>query len=121
MLGFAPSLRLGAGLSTQVGPEVTEPVLAAPARGSSLDVARHASANQVDVTVDVDSAGMLTVLVTDVRMRQPRPKAAPTADGCVAWPGAPRSWAAAPGSRASRARRAGPGPGTRLEWRVPAD
>ena len=64
MLGFAPSLRLGAGLGAQVGPDVTEQVLAA-LREALSNAARHASASQVDVTVDVDAEGMLTVQVTD--------------------------------------------------------
>ena len=64
MLGFAPSLRLGAGLGAQVGPEVAEQVLAA-LREALSNAARHASASQVDVTVDVDPDGMLAVQVTD--------------------------------------------------------
>ena len=64
MLGFAPSLRLGAGLGTQVSPEVAEQVLAA-LREALSNAARHASASQVDVTVDVGPDGMLAVQVTD--------------------------------------------------------
>ena len=64
MLGFDPSLRLGAGLGAQVGPEVAEQVLAA-LREALSNAARHASASQVDVTVDVDPDGMLAVQVTD--------------------------------------------------------
>ncbi len=64
MLGFAPSLRLGAGLGTQVSPEVGEQALAA-LREALSNAARHASASQVDVTVDVDPDGMLAVQVTD--------------------------------------------------------
>ena len=113
MLGFAPSLRLGAGLGAQVGPEVTEQVLAA-LREALSNAARHASASQVDVTVDVDAEGMLTVQVTD--------------DGTGIPAEGRRS-----GLRnlARRAEKLGgdlrlepvdPGaarPGTRLEWRVP--
>ncbi len=64
MLGFAPSLRLGAGLGAQVAPEVAEQVLAA-LREALSNAARHASASQVGVTVDVDPDGMLAVQVTD--------------------------------------------------------
>ena len=113
MLGFAPSLRLGAGLGAQVGPEVTDQVLAA-LREALSNVARHASASQVDVTVDVDPAGMLTVLVTDDGIGIP-------ADGR-------RSGLRNLARRAEklggelRLEPADPGaarPGTRLEWRVP--
>jgi signal transduction histidine kinase len=122
--GFAPSLRLGAGLGGQVSPEAAEQALAA-LREALSNAARHAGASQVDVTVDVDDEGILTVQVTD--------------DGTGIPPGAPRS-----GLRnlAARAQAIGgelrlgsanadadadadPGaaavpPGTRLEWRVPA-
>ena len=64
MLGFAPSLRLGAGLGAWVDPEVADQVLAA-LREALSNAARHASASQVDVTVDVDPDGMLAVQVTD--------------------------------------------------------
>ncbi len=64
MLGFAPSLRLGAGLGAQVAPEIAEQVLAA-LREALSNAARHASASQVGVTVDVDPDGMLAVQVTD--------------------------------------------------------
>jgi signal transduction histidine kinase len=64
MLGFAPSLRLGAGLGARVGPEVADQALAA-LREALSNAARHASASQVDVTVDVNPDGMLAVQVTD--------------------------------------------------------
>jgi signal transduction histidine kinase len=64
MLGFAPSLRLGAGLGGDIGPEVAEQALAA-LREALSNAARHASASWVDVTVDAGSDGMLTVQVTD--------------------------------------------------------
>jgi signal transduction histidine kinase len=64
MLGFAPSLRLGSGLGGDLGPEVTEQVLAA-LREALSNAARHANASQVDVTVDTGSDGMLIVQVTD--------------------------------------------------------
>jgi signal transduction histidine kinase len=113
VLGFAPSLRLGAGLSAQVSPEVAEQVLAA-LREALSNAARHASASQVDVTVDVDSDGMLAVLVIDNGTGIP-------ADG-------KRSGLRNLARRAEklggelRLEPTGPGvaaPGTRLEWRVP--
>src|SRR6266699_7206058 len=64
MLGFAPSLRLGAGLGGDISPEVADQVLAA-LREALSNAARHANASQVDVTVDTGSDGMLTVQVTD--------------------------------------------------------
>jgi signal transduction histidine kinase len=64
MLGFAPSLRLGAGLGGQVSGEVAEQVLAA-LREALSNAARHSGASQVEVTVDVDPDGILAVLVTD--------------------------------------------------------
>ena len=114
MLGFAPSLRLGAGLGTQVGPEVGEQVLAA-LREALSNAARHASASQVDVTVDVDPDGMLAVQVTDDGTGIP-------ADGR-------RSGLRNMAKRAEklggelRLAPADPGaarPGTRLQWRVPS-
>ena len=113
LLGFAPSLRLGAGLGARVGDDVGEQALAA-LREALSNAARHAAASQVDVTVDVDSTGMLTVRVTD--------------NGIGVSPDAARS-----GLRnlAKRAQSLGgelrlgpvdiaaPAPGTSLEWRVP--
>ena len=64
MLGFTPSLRLGAGLGAGLDPEVAEQVLAT-LREALSNAARHADASQVDVTVDVDPDGMLAVQVTD--------------------------------------------------------
>jgi signal transduction histidine kinase len=64
MLGFAPSLRLGAGLGAGISPEAAEHALAA-LREALSNAARHAQASQVDVTVDVSPDGMLTVRVTD--------------------------------------------------------
>jgi len=113
LLGFDPSLRLGAGLGGGIKPEVAEQALAA-LREALSNAARHAAATRVDVTVDVSAGAMLTVQVTDNGIGMP-------ADGR-------RS-----GLRnlASRAEKLGgelqlgpadPGespPGTRLEWRVP--
>ncbi len=114
MLGFAPSLRLGAGLGTGLGPELAEQVLAA-LREALSNAARHAGASQVDVTVDVDPGGTLVVQVTDNGTGIP-------ADGR-------RSGLRNLAARAEklggelRLEPASPDaarPGTRLEWRVPA-
>jgi signal transduction histidine kinase len=113
MLGFAPSLRLGAGLGAQVSPELAGQVLAA-LREALSNAARHADARQVDVAVDVDPDGMLTVLVID--------------DGAGIPAGAHRSGLRNLAERAedlggelrlSPADPTAPTPGTRLEWRVP--
>jgi signal transduction histidine kinase len=117
MLGFAPSLRLGAGLGAGPGggisPEVAEQALAA-LREALSNAARHANASQVDVTVDTDSDGMLTVQVID--------------DGTGIGDGGRRSGLRNLAARAEklggalRLEPADPGaatPGTRLEWRVP--
>jgi len=68
LLGFAPSLRLGAGLGEQdsgaVSAKMNEQALAA-LREALSNAARHSGATQVDVTVDINSGGSLTVLVTD--------------------------------------------------------
>jgi signal transduction histidine kinase len=113
LLGFAPSLRLGAGLGGEIRPEVAEQALAA-LREALSNAARHAAATRVDVTVDVGADGMLTVQVTDNGTGIP-------ADGR-------RSGLH---NLASRAEKLGgelllgpadpdaPSPGTMLEWRVP--
>jgi signal transduction histidine kinase len=108
VLGFAPSLRLGAGLRTEVAGEVADQALAV-LREALSNAARHAQASQVDVTVDVSADGMLGVQVTD--------------NGVGIPDGGRRS-----GLRnlASRAEKFGgellltpADPGTRLDWRVP--
>ena len=113
MLGFAPSLRLGAGLGAGIRPEAAEQALAA-LREALSNAARHAQASQVDVTVDVSPDGMLTVQVTDDGVGIP-------ADGR-------RSGLLNLASRAEklggelRFEPADPSaspPGTSLEWRVP--
>ena len=113
MLGFAPSLRLGAGLGGDIRPEVAEQALAA-LREALSNAARHADASQVDVTVDAGTDGMLTVQVTD--------------DGTGIPAGGRRSGLRNLAGRAEklggelRLEPADPGaptPGTRLEWRVP--
>jgi signal transduction histidine kinase len=113
LLGFAPSLRLGAGLGAPVSPELAGQVLAA-LREALSNAARHADASGVEVTVDVDPEGMLTVLVID--------------DGAGIPAGAHRSGLRNLAERAedlggtlrlSPADPTAPTPGTRLEWRVP--
>jgi signal transduction histidine kinase len=113
MLGFAPSLRLGAGLAAPVSPALARQVLAT-LREALSNAARHADASGVDVTVDVDPDGILAVLVTD--------------DGTGIPAGIKRSGLRNLASRAedlggelrlSPADPTAPTPGTRLEWRVP--
>jgi signal transduction histidine kinase len=64
LLGFAPSLRLGAGLRTEVAGEVADQALAT-LREALSNTARHAQASQVDVTVDITQGGRLVVQVSD--------------------------------------------------------
>ncbi|HVT69806.1 MAG TPA: GAF domain-containing protein [Trebonia sp.] len=64
MLGFPPALRLGSGLDSRATGELSEQVLAV-LREALSNAARHSGATRVDVTVDTDAAGMLTVLVRD--------------------------------------------------------
>ena len=113
LLGFAPSLRLGAGLEADVSQEAAEQALAA-LREALSNAARHSGASQVDVLVDVDPDGIVTVQVTD--------------NGTGLPPGGRRSGLSNLASRAEklggelRLDPASPGaarPGTRLEWRVP--
>jgi len=113
MLGFAPSLRLGAGLGDGISPELAEQALAA-LREALSNAARHANASRVDVIVDTGSDGMLTVQVTD--------------DGTGISDGGRRSGLRNLARRAEklggelRLEPADPGaprPGTRLAWRVP--
>jgi len=113
VLGFAPSLRMGAGLSAEVSREVAEQALAA-LREALSNAARHSGASQVDVMVDVDPDGILAVQVTD--------------NGNGLPPEGRRSGLSNLAGRADklggelRLSPADPGaarPGTRLEWRVP--
>jgi signal transduction histidine kinase len=113
MLGFAPSLRLGAGLGQEVSPYVAEQALAA-LREALSNAARHSGASQVDVMVDVDSDGILAVQVTD--------------NGTGLPPDGRRSGLTNLAGRAEKLGgelRLGPAypgaarPGTKLEWRVP--
>jgi signal transduction histidine kinase len=113
MLGFAPSLRLGAGLAAPISPELGEQVLAA-LREALSNAARHAGAGQVDVTVDVDPDGILAVQVADDGTGIPetthRSGLRNLARRAEKLGGELRLQPAHPGA---------PAPGTRLEWRVP--
>lgn len=64
MLGFPPALRLGSGLDSRATGELSDQVLAV-LREALSNAARHSGATRVDVTVDTDATGMLTVLVRD--------------------------------------------------------
>ena len=111
--GFTPSLRLGSKLNGKVRPEVADDMLTA-LREALSNAARHSQASRVDVSVDVDADGFLTVRVTD--------------NGVGIPPDGRRS-----GLRNLRLRaeklggdlRLGPadaeGTGTELVWRVPSD
>ena len=109
MLGFAPALRLGSGLDSRATAELSEHLIAV-LREALSNAARHSGATRVDVTVDTDSAGMLTVLVRD------------NGSGIAA--GTRRSGLA---NMADRAEKLGgelrltpaEGGGTQLEWKVP--
>jgi signal transduction histidine kinase len=113
MLGFAPSLRLGAGLGGDIGPEVAEQALAA-LREALSNAARHANASWVNVTVDAGSDGMLTVQVTDNGTGIPeagrRSGLRNLASRAEKLGGELSLEPADPGAAA---------PGTRLVWRVP--
>lgn len=114
MLGFAPSLRLGAGLRLLGDGEAAEQALVV-LREALSNVARHAAASRADVTVDVEADGTLTVLVVD--------------NGSGIPPDVSRSGLRNLADRAAKlggvllldpADSAAKPPGTRLEWRVPA-
>ena len=113
MLGFAPSLRLGAGLPAQVRPEVAEQVLAA-LREALSNAARHSGASWVDVTVDVEPDGILAVRVTDNGTGIP-PDVKPSGLRNLAR----RAEKLGGELRLGPADRAASPPGTALEWRVP--
>jgi signal transduction histidine kinase len=109
MLGFAPALRLGSGLDSQATAELSEQLLAV-LREALSNAARHSGATRVDVTVDTDSSGTLTVLVRD--------------NGSGIPEGTRRSGLS---NMADRAEKLGgelrlspaEGGGTELEWKVP--
>jgi signal transduction histidine kinase len=115
LLGFAPSLRLGAGLGGQIKPEVAEQAFAA-LREALSNAARHSAATRVDVTVDVSADRTLTVQVTDNGIGIPadgrRSGLRNLANRAEKLGGELRLGPADPGQ---------PSPGTRLEWRVPLD
>jgi signal transduction histidine kinase len=114
MLGFAPSLRLGAGLGAQISSEASEEALAA-LREALSNVARHAAASQVDVSMDLAPEGMLAVMVTDngkgipVQVRRSGLRNL-----------AMRAEKLGGELRLSLADPSAPTPGTRLDWRVPS-
>jgi signal transduction histidine kinase len=112
VLGFAPSLRLGAGLADDISPDVAEQALAA-LREALSNAARHANASQVEVTVDRDG-GMLSVQVTDNGIGIP---AGGRRSGLRNLAG--RAEKLAGELRLEAADPDAPQPGTRLEWRVP--
>ncbi len=112
-LGFAPSMRLGSGLSGEVSPETAEQALAA-LREALSNTARHSQASLVDVTVDTDGDGMLTVQVTDNGTGIP---AGGRRSGLRNL--ARRAEKLGGGLRLGPAYPEAPTPGTRLEWRVP--
>ena len=64
VLGFAPTVRLGSGLDSRASGELSEQVLAV-LREALSNAARHSEATRVDVIVDTDPDGVLTVLVRD--------------------------------------------------------
>jgi signal transduction histidine kinase len=113
LLGFAPSLRLGAGLGGEIKPYIAEQALAA-LREALSNAARHAAATQVDVTVDVGADGMFAVQVTDNGTGVPaggrRSGLHNLASRAEKLGGGLQLGAADPGA---------PSPGTRLTWRVP--
>jgi signal transduction histidine kinase len=114
MLGFTPSLRLGAGLRTLARDDLAEQALAV-LREALSNMARHAHATRADVTVDVEPDGILTVVVADNGVGIPeagrRSGLRNLADRAESLGGELRLSPADPGAEP---------PGTRLEWRVPA-
>ncbi|MGH3165002.1 MAG: sensor histidine kinase, partial [Trebonia sp.] len=122
MLGSGPSLRLGSGLRTEeIRGDVAEQALAA-LREALSNTARHADASAVDVTVDVDAAGYLYVLVIDngtgilengrrSGLRNLATRAEKLGGSLSLKPAFPNTAGATAAS--------GRGRGTRLEWRVP--
>jgi signal transduction histidine kinase len=109
VLGFAPALRLGSGLDSRATAELSEHLLAV-LREALSNAARHSGATRVDVTIDTDATGTLTVLVRDNGSGIPQ--------------GTRRSGLANMADRADKlggALRLSPakGGGTELEWRAP--
>jgi signal transduction histidine kinase len=114
VLGFAPSLRLGAGLRTLNREELADQALAV-LREALSNLARHAGASRAEVTVDVSEDGILSVVVTDDGTGIPpqghRSGLRNLADRAARLGGELRLGPADPGAER---------PGTRLEWRVPS-
>jgi len=108
-LGFPPALRLGSGLDSRASGALSEQVLAV-LREALSNAARHSGATRVDVTVDTDAAGVLSVLVRDngrgIQETSRRSGLANMADRAAGLGGRLRVAAA-------------DGGGTELEWRVP--
>src|SRR5262249_56570194 len=108
--GSAPAPPVGGGVAGQP-PAGRADLLLAVLRGALSTAARHSGATRVDVTVDTDSSGMLTVLVKD--------------NGSGIPEGTRRSGLS---NMADRAEKLGgelrlspaEGGGTELEWKVPA-
>jgi signal transduction histidine kinase len=113
MLGFAPSLRLGAGLRRLDNGEPAEQALVV-LREALSNVARHAAASRADVTVDIEPDGTLTVLVIDngngIPAKSRRSGLRNLADRAAKLGGKLLLEPADPAAKP---------PGTRLEWRVP--
>jgi signal transduction histidine kinase len=109
MLGFAPTLRLGSGLDSRASTELSDHVMAV-LREALSNAARHSGATAVDVTVDTDAAGRLTVLVRDngcgIKETGRRSGLANMADRAQSLGGELRLSAIESG-------------GTELEWKVP--
>jgi signal transduction histidine kinase len=109
-LGFAPALRLGSGLDSRATVELSEQVLAV-LREALSNAARHARATRVEVTVDMNAARTLSILVRD--------------DGVGIGPDTRRSGLANMADRGEKLGgtcRVAPGSGgqgTEVEWRVP--
>jgi signal transduction histidine kinase len=114
VLGFPPSLQLGAGLDGEIKPEVAGQALAA-LREALSNAARHAAATRVEVTVAVAADGLLTVQVSDNGTGIPadgrRSGLRNLAIRAEKLGGELRLAPADPGA---------PSSGTRLEWRAPA-
>ncbi|HEY1821284.1 MAG TPA: GAF domain-containing protein [Trebonia sp.] len=113
MLGFAPSLRLGAGLRAPCSEALAEQALVV-LREALSNMARHAEATRADVAVDVDQDGFLTVVVADNGKGIPpdvsRSGLRNLADRATKLGGELMLGPADPDA---------PSPGTRQKWRVP--